>query len=89
MGGLAQICKQQGWQVTGSDQHVYPPMSDQLQEAGIILHEGYDPAVLSGDLDLVVIGNAMSRGNSLVEAVLDGNIPIVNYNFLYFTNVSS
>ncbi len=78
MGGLAQICNQQGWQVTGSDLHVYPPMSDQLQEAGIILHEGYDPAVLSGDLDLVVIGNAMSRGNSLVEAVLDSKIPFIS-----------
>ena len=46
--------------MTGSDQHVYPPMSDQLREAGIVLYEGYDPAILSSDLDLAVIGNAMS-----------------------------
>jgi len=78
MGGLAQICNQQGWQVTGSDQHVYPPMSDQLRQAGIVLHEGYDPAKLSSDLDLVVIGNAMSRGNPLVEAVLDVKIPFIS-----------
>ena len=78
MGGLAQICNQQGWQVTGSDQHVYPPMSDQLREAGIIMHEGYDPAILLSDLDLVVIGNAMSRGNPLVEAILDGKIPFIS-----------
>ena len=64
--------------MTGSDQHVYPPMSDQLREAGIVLHEGYHPAVLSSDLDLVVIGNAMSRGNPLVEAVLDGKIPFIS-----------
>ena len=78
MGGLAQICNQQGWHVTGSDQHVYPPMSDQLRESGIILYEGYNPAVLTSDLDLVVIGNAMSRGNPLVEAVLDGKIPFIS-----------
>ena len=57
--------------VTGSDQHVYPPMSDQLRRAGIVLHEGFDSTVLTDDLDLVVIGNVMSRGNPLVEAVLD------------------
>ena len=78
MGGLAQICNQQGWQVTGSDQHVYPPMSDQLREAGIILHEGYDPAILSSDLDLAVVGNAMSRGNPMVEAILDSKIPFIS-----------
>jgi len=45
MGGLAQLCIARGWQVEGSDQHVYPPMSDQLFEAGIRLHEGFDPKV--------------------------------------------
>ena len=63
--------------MTGSDQHVYPPMSDQLRDAGIILHEGYDPALLSSDLDLAVVGNAMSRGNPMVEAILDGKIPFI------------
>ncbi len=78
MGGLAQLCRQKGWEVTGSDQHVYPPMSDQLRQAGIVLHEGYDPSVLREDLDLVVVGNAMSRGNVEVEAVLDGKIPFIS-----------
>ena len=78
MGGLAQLCRQKGWDVTGSDQHVYPPMSDQLRQAGITLHEGFDPAVLTDDLDLVVIGNAMSRGNPAVEAVLDRKIPFIS-----------
>jgi UDP-N-acetylmuramate: L-alanyl-gamma-D-glutamyl-meso-diaminopimelate ligase len=78
MGGLAQLCRQKGWDVTGSDQHVYPPMSDQLRQAGIVLHEGFDTSVLTDDLDLVVIGNAMSRGNSAVEAVLDRKIPFVS-----------
>jgi len=75
MGGLAQLCRESGWQVSGSDQHVYPPMSDQLARAGIVLHEGYDPAVLDDSLDLVVIGNAMSRGNPVVEAVLNRKLP--------------
>lgn len=78
MGGLAQVCRQKGWEVTGSDQHVYRPMSDQLRQAGIVLHEGYDRRVLGEDLDLVVIGNAMSRGNVEVEAVLDGKIPFIS-----------
>ena len=78
MGGLAQLCRQKGWDVTGSDQHVYPPMSDQLRQAGITLHEGFDSAVLTDDLDLVVVGNAMSRGNPVVEAVLDRKIPFVS-----------
>jgi UDP-N-acetylmuramate-alanine ligase len=78
MGGLAQLCIARGWQVEGSDQHVYPPMSDQLVEAGIRLHEGFDPQVLTADVDLVVIGNALSRGNPCVEAVLDQRIPFIS-----------
>ncbi len=78
MGGLAQLCRQKGWIVSGSDQQVYPPMSDQLAQAGITLHEGYDPAVLSADLDLVVVGNAMSRGNLVVEEVLDRKVPFIS-----------
>ena len=78
MGGLARLCCQKGWNVTGSDQHVYPPMSDQLRDAGIVLHEGFDTSVLTDDLDVVVIGNAMSRGNAVVEAVLDRKLPFVS-----------
>ena len=75
MGGLAQIAKQLGHKVTGSDANVYPPMSDQLEAAGIELIEGFDPAQLDCTPDLVVIGNAMSRGNPCVERILNENIP--------------
>ncbi len=71
MGSLAQLAKAQGHRVTGSDQNVYPPMSDQLEAAGIELTQGYDPAQLEPAPDLVVVGNALSRGNPAVEAVLD------------------
>jgi len=75
MGGLAQLLKACGHRVTGADAHVYPPMSDQLRAAGIPLTEGYDPAQLDPAPDLVVIGNALSRGNPAVEAVLDRGLP--------------
>jgi len=71
MGSLALLARDLGHKVTGSDAKVYPPMSDQLQAAGIELIEGYDPAQLAPAPDLVVIGNALSRGNPAVEAVLD------------------
>jgi len=70
MGGIAILARQMGYTVTGSDANVYPPMSTQLEEQGIILHEGFDPAPLDPEPDLVVIGNAMSRGNPSVEYVL-------------------
>lgn len=75
MGSLAQLAKSLGHQVTGSDANVYPPMSTQLMAAGIELIEGYDPSQLSPAPDLVVIGNAMSRGNPVVEAVLNQGLP--------------
>jgi len=75
MGGIAAIAKALGHQVTGSDAQVYPPMSDQLRALGIELIEGYDPAQLQPRPDLVIIGNAMSRGNPAVEAVLNQRIP--------------
>jgi len=71
MGGLALIAKQQGHQVSGSDLQVYPPMSTQLTEQGIQLMEGYHPENLDDKPDLVIIGNALSRGNAEVEAVLN------------------
>jgi UDP-N-acetylmuramate: L-alanyl-gamma-D-glutamyl-meso-diaminopimelate ligase len=71
MGSLAQLAKALGHRVTGSDANVYPPMSTQLQAAGIELVEGFDPGQLEPAPDLVVIGNAMSRGNPAVEAVLN------------------
>ncbi len=71
MGGIAQLAKALGHWVSGSDANVYPPMSTQLEAAGIELHDGWDPARLDPPPDVVVIGNALSRGNPMVEAVLD------------------
>lgn len=75
MGSLAQLAKDLGHKVTGSDTNVYPPMSTQLEQAGIILMQGYDPAHLQPAPDLVIVGNAMSRGNPAVEYTLDQGIP--------------
>ena len=74
MGGIAVLARQLGHQVTGSDANVYPPMSTQLQAQGIILMEGYEAEHLKSMPDMVVIGNALSRGNPAVEYVLDNNI---------------
>ena len=78
MGSLAQLAQAMGHKVTGCDANVYPPMSDQLQAAGIELIQGYDPSQLNCDPDLVVIGNAMSRGNPLVEEVLNRGLRYVS-----------
>ncbi|MFQ3788238.1 UDP-N-acetylmuramate:L-alanyl-gamma-D-glutamyl-meso-diaminopimelate ligase [Halomonas sp. A29] len=75
MGSLALLARDLGHTVTGSDSGVYPPMSTQLEEAGIGLYEGYGEANLSPRPDLVVVGNALSRGNPEVEALLDLGIP--------------
>ena len=75
MGGIAALAKALGHQVTGSDQQVYPPMSTQLEQLGISLTPGYDPAQLEPAPDLVIIGNALSRGNPAVEYVLEHNLP--------------
>ncbi|MGJ0514191.1 MAG: UDP-N-acetylmuramate:L-alanyl-gamma-D-glutamyl-meso-diaminopimelate ligase [Methylomicrobium sp.] len=78
MGGLAVIARQMGHQVTGSDQNVYPPMSTQLESQGIILMEGYRAGNLDPKPDLVIIGNALSRGNPEVEAVLNQGLNYVS-----------
>jgi len=75
MGGVAALAKAAGHQVSGSDTDVYPPMSTQLSRLGITVHEGYDANQLKPPPDYVVIGNALSRGNEAVEAVLDRGIP--------------
>ncbi|PSU47922.1 UDP-N-acetylmuramate:L-alanyl-gamma-D-glutamyl-meso-diaminopimelate ligase [Photobacterium frigidiphilum] len=74
MGGAATLARQLGHKVTGSDANVYPPMSTLLESQGIDIIQGYDPAQLSPAPDLVVIGNAMSRGNPCVEHVLNTNM---------------
>jgi len=71
MGGVAALARELGYDVEGSDQAVYPPMSTQLETLGITLRQGYEPAHISADADEVVIGNALSRGNAAVEQVLD------------------
>ena len=78
MGGVAQLARAAGHRVTGCDAGVYPPMSTQLEAAGIELIEGYgaEQAVLAPDC--FVIGNAVSRGNPLLEAILDRGLPYVS-----------
>src|SRR6266508_864244 len=74
MGGLAAIAKAAGHTVTGCDANVYPPMSTQLEALGIAITEGFDPAQLGGvarEADVFVVGNVVSRGNPLMEAILD------------------
>src|SRR5210317_1276562 len=75
MGGLALIARELGYRVSGSDANVYPPMSTQLEASGITLHEGYDPSVLDPAPDLVIVGNAMTRGNAVIESLLNSTIP--------------
>lgn len=76
MGGLAMLARSLGHEVTGSDANVYPPMSTLLEKQGIDLIQGYDASQLDPQPDLVIIGNAMTRGNPCVEAVLEKNIPL-------------
>ena len=71
MGGIAAIARAAGHRVTGSDRNVYPPMSTQLAALGIDVIEGYEPDQLKLNPDVFVVGNVMSRGNPLVEALLD------------------
>ena len=75
MGGIAALAKAAGHRVTGCDANVYPPMSTQLQKLGIEITEGYAPDQLDIVPDYVVVGNAMTRGNPVVEAILDRRIP--------------
>ncbi|ECY5510650.1 UDP-N-acetylmuramate:L-alanyl-gamma-D-glutamyl-meso-diaminopimelate ligase, partial [Salmonella enterica subsp. enterica serovar Enteritidis] len=78
MGGLAMLARSLGHEVTGSDANVYPPMSTLLEKQGIDLIQGYDASQLDPQPDLVIIGNAMTRGNPCVEAVLEKNIPFMS-----------
>ncbi|TVQ72847.1 MAG: UDP-N-acetylmuramate:L-alanyl-gamma-D-glutamyl-meso-diaminopimelate ligase [Chromatiaceae bacterium] len=75
MGGLALLARAAGYRVTGSDEHVYPPMSTLLAEQGIEVFQGHDPAHLDPAPDGVVIGNVMTRGNPAVEHVLNRGLP--------------
>jgi UDP-N-acetylmuramate: L-alanyl-gamma-D-glutamyl-meso-diaminopimelate ligase len=74
MGSLAVLAKQLGYDVSGCDDNVYPPMSTQLESQGITLMQGYDPGHLQPHPDTVIVGNAMSRGNPCVEYVLNNGL---------------
>jgi len=78
MGGVAVIAKQAGHTVTGCDANVYPPMSSQLEAQGIGLTEGWDPSQTELKPDLFVIGNVVSRGNPLMEEILNQGLPYVS-----------
>ena len=78
MGGVAALARELGHAVDGSDQNVYPPMSTQLEQLGIRLARGYDPANIAADTDEVVVGNALSRGNDAVEHVLDEGLRYIS-----------
>ncbi len=75
MGGIAALARATGHRVTGSDRNVYPPMSTQLAALGIDVIEGYQPDQVKLEPDVFVIGNVMSRGNPLIEAVLESGRP--------------
>jgi UDP-N-acetylmuramate: L-alanyl-gamma-D-glutamyl-meso-diaminopimelate ligase len=79
MGGIAVLAKQMGYEVSGSDQNVYPPMSTQLEEQGIKLHEGFDPKeIFAHKPDLIIVGNVISRGNPAIEYVLNHRLPYIS-----------
>jgi UDP-N-acetylmuramate: L-alanyl-gamma-D-glutamyl-meso-diaminopimelate ligase len=78
MGGLALIARSAGHRVTGCDAGVYPPMSTQLQEQGIELIDGFDPSQLTLKPDLFIVGNVISRGNPLIEAILEAGLPYIS-----------
>lgn len=75
MGGIAALAKAAGHRVTGSDRNVYPPMSTQLEALGISVAEGFGPEQLDPAPDIVLVGNVMTRGQPVVEALLDRGIP--------------
>jgi len=78
MGGIAVLAKQAGHKVTGCDAGVYPPMSTQLENQGIALTEGFDPAQIRLAPDMFVIGNVVSRGNPLMEEILNRGLPYMS-----------
>lgn len=78
MGGIAVLAKAAGHKVTGCDANVYPPMSTQLEAQGIELIEGFDPVQTKLNPDIYVIGNVVSRGNPLMEAILNQGLPYIS-----------
>ncbi len=93
MSALAGLFKERGYTITGSDENFYPPISELLQRLDIKLLKGYKPENIPSDVDLVIIGNVISRGNPEVEYVLNKNIPFISmpealYDFFIKKNIS-
>ena len=78
MGGLAQLASEKGIKVSGCDENVYPPMDQVLLSKGIPIDEGYNPNNIPKDIDLVVVGNVIARGNPMIEEVLNKNIDFIS-----------
>lgn len=87
MAGIALIAREKGFQVSGSDANVYPPMSTQLEEAGITLYEGYNIGSLDLDADVFIVGNAISRGNEQIEYILNNNLNYISAPQWLYENV--
>ena len=75
MGGIAAIARAAGHRVTGSDHNIYPPMSTQLESLGIVITQGFEASQLDPAPDVVVVGNVMSRGHPVIEALLERGLP--------------
>ena len=75
MGAFAGLLKEAGYKVTGSDQNVYPPMSDKLRDMGIELMSPYSPDNVKSNPDMVIVGNAIKKDNPEILAVMEKNIP--------------
>ncbi|MEM7433282.1 MAG: Mur ligase domain-containing protein, partial [Pseudomonadota bacterium] len=75
MGGVAALARAAGVTVTGCDANVYPPMSTQLRELGVQIHTGFDAEQLDNGADMIVVGNVMTRGMPVIEAMLDRGLP--------------
>ena len=78
MGGLAALARELGYEITGSDRAAWPPMSTRLRELGIEPIVGFDPKQLDAKPDLVLVGNVMSRGMPIVEALLDSGLAFMS-----------
>src|SRR5215831_4830024 len=78
MGGIAALARAAGFTVSGSDRNVYPPMSTQLEALGITLTEGFEAAQLDPAPDVVIVGNVMTRGQPVIEALLESRLPYLS-----------
>lgn len=87
MAGIAVIAQEMGFRVSGSDKNLYPPMSTQLEKLGIALHEGYEATTINLKPDLWIVGNGISRGNPLLEVILESDQPYTSAPQWLYENV--